>query len=254
MLSDSHTHLDQFSDFEVDAMVERARLAEVGLIVAVGSTLDSSRKAIGLAEKYDIVYAGVGYHPMDLAAPFTEADYASLRQLALSSPKVLCISETGLDFLPTSPDPSWQEHAFREHIRLAKELGKPLDFHARESYDVILELMREEKAHEAGAIWHYFQGDDGKAQEAMDMGFYLSLAKPLLQLSDLQRVTRGLPMDRIVLETDSYPQPWKKNPARRTESAHVRQVAGKLAEIKGLSVEEVAAVTTANLKRALRTD
>ena len=146
MLSDSHTHLDQFSDFEVDAMVERARLAEVGLIVAVGSTLDSSRKAIGLAEKYDIVYAGVGYHPMDLAAPFTEADYASLRQLALSSPKVLCISETGLDFLPTSPDPSWQEHAFREHIRLAKELGKPLDFHARESYDVILELMREEKA------------------------------------------------------------------------------------------------------------
>ena len=252
MLCDSHTHLDQFTEDEVDAMVGRAKEAGVAVIVAVGSTLDSSREAIRLAERYDIVYAGVGLHPMDLTAPFTESDYTALRDLALSSPRVVCISETGLDFLPTSPDRGWQEHAFREHIRLARELGKPLDFHVREAYDVILDLMREEKAEELGAIWHYFHGDQRKAQEAMGMGFYLSLAKPLLREPELQEVARGLPMERIVLETDSYPQPWKKNPVRRTEPAHVRQVAEKVAELKGLTMEEVASVTTANLKRALR--
>ena len=252
MLCDSHTHLDQFTADEVEAMVGRAKEASVGVIVAVGSTLTSSREVIRLAETYDIVYAGVGLHPMDLKAPFTETDYAALRGLALSSPRVVCISETGLDFLPTSPDRGWQEHAFREHIRLARELGKPLDFHAREAYDVILDVLRQEKADETGAIWHYFQGDEGKAHEAMEMGVYLSMAKPLLRLPELQEVARGLPMERIVLETDSYPQPWKKNPIRRTEPAHVRQVAEKLAELKGLTVEEVAAATTANLKRALR--
>ena len=84
------------------------------------------------------------------------------------------------------------------------------------------------------------------------MGLYLSLAKPLLRLPELQEVARELPLERIVLETDSYPQPWKKNPVRRTEPAHVRLVAEKVAELKGLTMEEVASVTTANLKRVLR--
>ncbi len=252
MLCDSHTHLDQFTDHEVAVLVQRARDAGVGMIVNVGSTLESSQRGIDLAARYEIMYAGVGMHPMDLKRPFSDADGEVLRRMALSSPKVVCISETGLDFLPTSPDRAWQDHAFREHIRLARELHKPIDFHAREAYDAILPLLREEHASDAGAVWHYFEASLPLAEEAMAMGFYISLAKPLLRLPELQAVVKTLPMERIVLETDSYPQPWKKNPLMRTEPSHVVQVAAKVAELKGLTVEEVADITTRNLKRALR--
>jgi TatD DNase family protein len=207
---------------------------------------------VDLASRYDIVCAGVGLHPMDLREPFTARDREALHEMATSSPKVVCISETGLDFLPTSPDRLWQDRSLREHIRLARELGKPLDFHAREAYDAILPLLREEKADECGAIWHYFEGGHDKAREALAMGFYLSLAKPLLRLPELQEVAKGLPLDRLVLETDSYPQPWKKNPLMRTVPAHVAQVAAKVAELKAVTIDEVAAATTANLRRALR--
>lgn len=251
MFCDSHTHLDQFSDIEVGEIVTRANDEGVEIIVAVGSTFDSSRRALCLAERFPSVYAGVGLHPMDLNAPFCDDDYELLRGLALSHPKVVCISETGLDYLPTSPDRGWQEASFREHIRLARDVKKPLDFHSRDANDVILGVLHQEKVEEVGAIWHYFQGDQYQADEALGMGLYLSLAKPLLRLEELQRVAKSLPMERIVLETDSYPQPWKKNPAMRTEPAHVIQVAQKIAELKELTIGDVAAATTANLKRVL---
>ena len=252
MLADSHTHLDQFADDEIAVMLARARDAGVEMIVAVGTTIASSRRVIELADRHEAVYAGVGMHPMDIEAPFTDDDYATLRDLALSHPKVVCIAETGLDFLDTSPDRAWQDRAFREHIRLARELGKPIDFHAREAHDVILDVLREEKAAETGAIWHYFLGDAARAREAVALGLYISLAKPLLREPELVEAVKDVPVERIVLETDTYPQPWKKNPERRTEPSHVRQVAEKVAELWGRSLDEVAEITTANLKRVLR--
>lgn len=251
MLCDSHTHLDQFPDEEVDALVRRASEAGVGLIVAVGTTLPSSRRCVELAGRYDAVYAGVGLHPADLQRPVSKEDRAALRDLALSSPRVVCVGETGLDYLETSPDRGWQQEAFREHIRVARELGKPIDFHAREAGEAVLRILQEELRGGVSAIWHYFEGDHGMAQQALAAGLYLSLAKPLLRLPSLQELARGLPMDRIVLETDTYPQPWKKHAIRRTEPAHVAQVAEKLAELRGMTLDEVAAITTANLKRAL---
>lgn len=252
VLCDSHTHLDLFTDQELEGIVARARDAGVGMIIAVASTVASSRRVLELARRFDIVYAGVGIHPMDLTGPFTDADYAALRAMALSDPKVVAISETGLDFLETSPDRRWQEEAFRRHIALAREVGKAIDFHSREADEAVLCVLREERAGEVGAIWHYFQSGRAEAEAALALGCYLSLAKPLLRKPELEPVVRDIPMDRIVLETDSYPQPFKKNAARRTEPSHVRLVAEKVAEIKALTVEEVAAVTTANLHRALR--
>ena len=252
MLCDSHTHLDLFTDAELGEIVQRADDAGVGLIVAVGSTVASSRRAVELAHRYDIVYAGVGMHPMDLTGPITENDERALRELAGSDERVVCISETGLDFLDTSPDREWQEEAFRRHIRLGRALRKPIDFHAREASDETLEVLRQEGVQEVGAIWHYFQGDSRRAEEALELGLYISLAKPLLRMPELEEVVREIPMKRIVLETDSYPQPWKKNPARRTEPAHVRMVAEKVAEIKGVTVDAVAEATTANLLRVMK--
>lgn len=251
VLCDSHTHLDLFTEAELDGIVARAEAAGVGMIVTVGSTLASSERAVELAQRYPIVYAGVGMHPMDLRAPITDRDVAELARLA-TLPKVVCISETGLDYLPTSPDRRWQEEAFRRHIRLARELGKTIDFHSREACDAVVEVLREEGASHAGGIWHYFLGGPDEAREVMDLGLYISLAKPLLRIPELQEAAKRVPLDRIVLETDSYPQPFKKNPGRRTEPAHVRQVAEKLAEIKGMTVEGVAEATTANLRRVLR--
>lgn len=252
MLCDSHTHLDQFEDAALDGIVARARKAGVGLIVAVGSTVESSRRALELARCYDVVYAGVGIHPMDLRAPFNAADYAALRAMAISDPKVVCVSETGLDFLETSPDRAWQDSAFRQHIRLAHEVGKPVEVHSRQADAEVLEVLRQERAGEVGAIWHYFQSGREVAEQALELGCYISLAKPLLRKPELEPVVHDIPLERIVLETDSYPQPFKQNPARRTEPSHVRLVAEKVAEIRGLTVERVAAATTANLKRVLR--
>lgn len=251
MLCDSHTHIDQFTDEEVEVIVRDAEAAGVGMIIDVGTTLTSCLRAIELSGRYDIVYAAVGLHPQDLQHAITADELDAMRDMARGCPKVACVGETGLDFQAASPDRTWQEEAFRAHIRLARELGKPIGFHAREAQDEILAMMREERAEEAGAIWHYFEYSAEKAREALDMGFYLSLAKPLLRLADLQETVKGIPLERIVLETDSYPQPWKENPAARTVPAHVAQVAAKVAAIKGVSVAEVARVTTENLRRAL---
>lgn len=251
-LCDSHCHLDLFDDVAFEGMLARAAEAGVVMIVSVGTTLESSRRVVELAERHSLVYAGVGLHPQDIKTPVGDGEIAALRRLAQASPKVVCVSETGLDFQATSPDRRWQEESLRRHVRLARELGKPVDFHAREAYEDILPLLREEGIGEVGAIWHYFQGDASRAEEAIALGCYISLAKPLLREPALQEAVREIPLERIVLETDSYPQLFKKNPARRTEPAHVAQVAEKVAEIKGVTLAEVAEVTTANLRRALR--
>ena len=244
--------MDQFSDAEVEGIVARARAAGVGMIVSVGTTLETSRRCIELAERHASIYAGVGLHPQDLKRATTDEDVAELRRMALEHRKVICISETGLDFQLDSPNRDWQEESLRRHIRLAKELGKPVDFHAREAEESILPMLRAEGLSEVGAIWHYYLGDVPKALEAIAMGCYISLAKPLLREPGLQEAVKSIPLEWIVLETDSYPQLFKKNVVRRTEPSHVVQVAEKVAELKGVSVERVAEVTTANLRRALR--
>ena len=253
MLADCHTHLDQYAAEEIPAILERAQAAGVGLVIAAGSTLDSSRACVALAQQHPIVYAGVGMHPMDLSGPVDETTYAELARLAspASCGKVMVISEVGLDYMEGCPPRQLQEQVFRAHIRLALELELPIVFHTREAAEDTLRLLREEGAQRVGGAWHYFQGEETLAQEAMDMGFFISLAKPLLRLPQLQEVASRLPLDRIVLETDAYPQPWKRRRTNWTEPKDVRAVAEKLAELRGISLEEVASATTANLSRML---
>ena len=156
-----------------------------------------------------------------------------------------------MDFLPESPDHQIQYQVFREHIRLARSLKLPIIFHSRESHPEIFQTLREEHAEEVGGIMHYFQADEATAREAIDCGFFISLARPLLRLPELQEVAKIIPMDNIVLETDAAPQPFKKYRHNWTEPRHVLPVAQQLAELKGITVEEVAQVTTRNLTRLL---
>ena len=254
MLADSHTHLDEYPAAEMPEILERARSAQVGLIVLAGTAVASSRACIALAEQHNVFYAGVGIHPMRIESYVDEETYGTLLDLARSSPKVVCVSEIGLDFLPASPDTALQYQAFKEQIRLARDLGLPIIFHSRDSHPEVLSTLREEKAYEVGAVMHYFQGDEATAREAIDSGFYISLARPLLRLPELQEVARRLPLESIVLETDAAPQPFKKYRHNWTEPRHTHDVAQKLAELKGITLEEVAEVTSGNLTRLLKLD
>jgi TatD DNase family protein len=247
LLTDSHTHLDQFPPIEIPEVIGRAVEAGVGLIICAGTTLESSRACVEMTKRYPVIYAGVGLHPMDLKGPLDDATYREMAELASSNSKVVCVSEVGLDFLPTSPPREVQYQALRRQIGLARELKKPIIFHSRESHPEMLQVLREERAEETGGVMHYFQGDMETARQVLDLGFYISLAKPLLRLPELQEVARGLPIERIVLETDCYPQPFKRHRHSWTEPHHVRMVAEKLSEINGVGVEEVEKATTRNL-------
>ena len=249
---DSHTHLDQYPPHEIPEILDRAQKASVGLVLCAGTTVESSRACIALSTQYGSLYAGVGIHPMQIEAPVDDDTYADLRHLAISNPKVICVSEIGLDFLPTSPDRALQYQAFRAQIRLARELRLPIIFHSRESHPEVFRVLREEGASEVGGVMHYFQADEATALQAIDLGFYVSMARPLLRLPELQEAATALPLEHIVLETDAAPQPFKKYRHNWTEPRHVREVAQKLAELKGVSLEEVAEATTTNLTKLLK--
>ena len=134
---------------------------------------------------------------------------------------------------------------------MARDLGLPIVFHSRDSHDEIFRVLREERAYEVGGIMHYFQGDERTAKTAIDLGFYISLARPLLRLPHLQEVAASLSLDNIVLETDSAPQPFKARRESWTEPRHTRVVAEKLAELQARTLDEVQEITSRNMKDVL---
>ena len=245
MLSDSHTHLEDYSPEELKCLVQRARDAGVGRIITAGTTIESSAAAVRIAESYPDVYAGVGIHPQEASQAVGDETYEGLRQLAMSSDKVVTISEPGLDYLKSKAPKKFQQQVFREQIRLAKDLRLPVIFHSREAYWDCLRILKEEHVYQIGAVMHYFVADHRIAEECVDMGIYISFSRTLLTLPHLHKVAQSIPMEYMVLETDSFPQPWKKRPL---EPAQVRQVAQKVAELRGITLEEVAEITTSNLK------
>ncbi|MCH8848068.1 MAG: TatD family hydrolase [Chloroflexi bacterium] len=249
-LVDGHTHIDQYGPTELPQLLERSRDAGVALIIAAGTTIETCTAVRLLADIYPDVRAGIGLHPADLKGPMDDAIEAQLRTLA-DHPSVVEWSETGLDYMPRSPRWDIQQDAFRRQIRIARELGLPIVFHSREASDDTVRILREEGAGEVGGAWHYFDGSLELARTAMDLGFHISLAKPLLRLPELQTVAAALPLERLVIETDSYPQHFKKNRERWTEPWHLPQVAAKLAELQETDVATVAEATTANYLRML---
>ena len=168
---------------------------------------------------------------MDLTGAIDAACRTRLFDLAASTDKVVVVSEIGLDFMEGMPDRADQYQAFRAQIGMARELRLPIVFHSREANDATLRVLREERAYEVGGAMHYFQTDRDTAQPALDLGFYISLARPLLRLPELQAVAASLPLEGIVLETDAAPPPFKAKRSTWTEPRHVRDVAAKLAEL-----------------------
>jgi len=252
MLADSHTHFDQYEAHEIPEILQRSMDVGVGLIVCAGTTIESTQSSIRLSEEYPIIFAGVGIHPMEAHSTIDQTTSDTLHSLAKDNPKVVCISEVGMDFLPSSPDHAIQEQVFRENIRIAIDLKLPIIFHSRNSHSEVFRILREENAGSVGGAMHYFQGDLDTAKEAIDCGFRISLARPLTRLPDLQEAAKLIPLKEIVLETDCFPQPFKKYRHNWTEPRHLLDIANTLADLKNMDLSEIAKATSANLTSLLR--
>ena len=245
MLIDVHTHLDQYPPDELPAILERAELVGVEQVVVAGTTIDSSRTIVDLATHNPRILASVGIHPSEVRVQPFQSSLNELRSIAIT-PHVSAISEVGLDY-PTSDElKRAQIEAFSNQIQLALELGLPIVYHSRNAYPDTLEILKTENASIVGGIAHYFQGSIETAYRCIDLGFLISLAKPLLQLEELQEVAKEVPLEYIVLETDSHPQPFKKNREKWTEPKLLMEIAQALAEIKNIPLQEVISTTTKN--------
>ena len=247
-LIDSHAHIyyrDYADDFE--EMLQRATDAGVAAMLVVGTDIESSRQSLELAEKYPQLYAAVGIHPHD-AGRVTEACYDIIRDLALSSPKVVAIGEIGLDFYRDRAPREDQERVFRAFLRLAGELDKPVIIHDRDAHQQVMNCLREEGARHG--VLHCFSGDTVMAAEALAMGFYISIPGTVTYPANeaLREVVRATGIERMLVETDCpylTPAPHR---GKRNEPAYVRLAAERVAAVKGLSLEDVARITTKNVR------
>jgi TatD DNase family protein len=252
MLVDTHCHLDleQF-DADREAVVARAQAAGVRRLLVPGIDLAACRRAVALAEQFEIVYAAVGIHPNDTAG-FTHATLAALRDLA-QHPKVVAVGEIGLDLYWKSVPVDVQEHAFREQLALADDLNKPVIIHDREAHAEVMRVLRAQ-APRAGVVLHSFSGDGALADEALAAGFFLGVDGPLTYKKNeaLRAIFARAPEARILIETDAPYLPPQPKRGRRNEPAYVQYVAEKLAEVRGTPLEALGPALTANAARLFR--
>lgn len=247
---DSHAHL-QMPEFAGDwpAALDNAEQAGIECVVLIGFDIESSRKAVAMAEQHRKLLAAVGIHPHD-ASSADEAAMEELRRLA-GHPKVVAIGETGLDFYRNLSPREKQFEAFEAHLALAEQLGVPVIVHDRDAHDETAKVLSAHAGRLAGGVLHCFSGDAALAKAAIDWGFYISIAGPLTypNARRLREVVEQIPIERMLVETDApYLAPQPKR-GKRNEPAYVRYVAEELARIKGLSFEDVDRITTLSAKQ-----
>jgi len=249
LLVDSHCHLD-FADFngKEDDYLAAMAAHGVGWALIAGVTLERFPAVLALAERYPNLYAGVGVHPDTREG--AEPDVAGLLTLA-ESPKVVAIGETGLDYYRLEGDLEWQRDRFRTHIRAARACGKPLIIHTRESAEDTLRILEEEGAGEVRGVFHCFTETWAIAERALDLGFHISISGIVTfkNAQQVKEVAASVPLDRLLVETDSpylAPVPFR---GKLNHPALVRHVAEEIARLRSLEVDQLAAATTANFFR-----
>jgi len=249
-LVDTHAHLD-FPRFDKDRkeVIKRAIDGGVKIIVNIGSSMTSSRNSVELSRRYNEIYSVVGIHPHN-ADSFNLNVSKKLKSLS-ENKKVVAIGEIGLDFHYDNSPREKQKQAFRAQLRLAKSLDLPVVIHTRDADEETLEILKEENADKIGGIMHCFASDKKMAREILDLGFYIAFGGLITfkNLNNLREVVKEVPINKILVETDApylTPDPYR---GKRNEPLYVKYVAEKIAEIKGLSKEEIAKKTTQNAKK-----
>jgi TatD DNase family protein len=252
MLVDSHCHLNiaQFAD-HLDEIVARARKAQVECMQTICIKLEELPRLLQITDKYEDIYCSVGVHPHEVekSEPITAEN---LIKLAQSHPKIIGIGETGLDYFYEHSKPDIQKAAFRCHIQAARETGKPLIVHSRSADEDSVEILKNEMQYGSyKGLIHCFTASKKFAEECLEIGFYISIAGIITfgNAEELRATIRDIPLERLLIETDSpylAPVPHRGKPC---EPAFVEFVARKIAEVKGISFEEVARITTENFYR-----
>ena len=250
MYIDSHCHLDRL-DFaklktDLNGALTAARARGVGHFLCIGVDLETLPDVLAVAEAYDDVSASVGVHPLHLDS--LEPEIEQLIQLA-AHPKVVAIGETGLDYHYEQENPADQQRRFRKHIEASRRTGKPLVVHTRAARADTIAILREEGA--TSGVMHCFTEDWGMAKAAIDLGFYISFSGivSFANAVELREVAQKVPLDRMLIETDSpwlAPVPYR---GKTNQPAYVVDVANVLGELRGVAAEEIGERTTENFRR-----
>lgn len=250
-LVDSHCHLD-FPDFEgeTDALLARARAEGVGLVVTISTFVSRIETLLAIAERHDTVYASVGTHPHNAAA---EPDIPAQELARLSAhPKIVAIGEAGLDYHYDKSPRDVQVRVFRQHIEAARETGLPLVIHARDADADMEAILADETGKGAFPfVLHCFSSTPRLAEVGLELGGTVSFSGILAfnRSDELRAIAAGVPMDRLLVETDApflAPPPYR---GKRNEPAYTRKTAEVLAKVKGVSLEEIATATSDNFFR-----
>jgi TatD DNase family protein len=253
MFIDSHCHIN-FPELagNLDEVLENMKSSHVTHALCVAVSLENFPQVLALAEGHDNIYASVGVHPDHELGE--EPSRTALVRLA-QHPKVVAIGETGLDYYRLKGNLDWQRERFRTHIRSAIEIRKPLIIHAREAASDTLRIMKEEGADQIKGVMHCFTESLEVALAAIELGFSISFSGIVTfkNAKELKEVARQIPIDRMLIETDApylAPVPFR---GRLNQPSYVKYVAEEIAEIRSISVEEVAQATTNNFHHLFKT-
>lgn len=250
MFIDSHCHLDKlnYDDLHLDLsdVIAKAEQAKVTELLSVGVTMKSFANMLAMIEPFPQVHASCGVHPLDVESDFDLMQFRSFAE----SPRVVAIGETGLDYHYKPETAQLQQERFRQQVDLAVELNKPLIIHTRQAREDTLAILREHQAHKCGGVIHCFTEDLSFAQQAMELGFYISISGIVTfrQATELKEVVTALPLDRLLIETDSpylAPVPHR---GKENQPAYVVEVAAYIAQLKGISINEIAQQTSENFR------
>jgi len=249
---DSHCHINFHELVEnITDLMDKMQQNDVVSALCVSVNLADFPQVLALAEQYPHIYASVGVHPdyEDVEEP----SVARLVELA-QHPKIIAIGETGLDYYRLTGDLEWQRERFRNHIRASRECGKPLIIHTRSAAEDTVRIMAEEQAVEAGGVMHCFTESWEVAEAVLEMGFYISFSGIVTfkNAKQIKEVAQRVPMDRMLIETDSpylAPVPYR---GKLNQPAYVKHVAEEIALLRGISLEEVGQCTTENFTRLFK--
>ncbi len=249
MIFDTHAHYnDEAFDEDRDELLKSLPENGVELVVNVGANLSSTEESIALAEQYGFIYAAAGVHPSD-SGELTEDNFCLLESRTTHK-KVVAIGEIGLDYYWDEPDRQIQKEWFARQIQLAKKCGLPIVVHSRDAAKDTLDILKAEKANEAGGIIHCFSYGTEMAREFLNLGFYLGIGGVLTfkNAKKLKEVAAYAPLDRIVLETDCPYMAPVPNRGKRNSSLNLPYVAEELSRIKEVR-EEIERITFENGKK-----
>ena len=252
---DSHCHLDVL-DYEnlhqnIDEVIEKAKARDVKHLLTIGVTLSRFEKQRDTLAHRDDVSLACGVHPLDLEdEPF---NYDRLLQLA-AHPKVVAVGEIGLDYYYSADNKALQQEVFAQQVQAANVLNKPVIIHTRAACEDTIRILRENDAQKCGGVLHCFTENLEMAKQGLDLGFYISFSGIITfkNAEEIRAVARQVPLDRLLVETDSpylAPVPYR---GKQNQPAYVREVCEYVATLKGVSVEEFAQITTQNFERLFK--